>query len=210
MRALSKDGLCASLLHSDGSEQWRWVGCREQRAVDQQRQALAQRSAALPTGDADGASEVAAAAAAAKAAAAAGASAGHRPGPSKGKKNTWCEDCKVKSANYGLPSGQGKRKRWCAGCAQKGASPSARLRRTNCVRLIRLRARRRPQRRVLQGPAAHHAEPGEGGRAQRRSGRGCRWRRRGTHATRRGRAAAPAGRRLAELRAAAGGAASLR
>ena len=116
---------------TDGSQQRRWVGCREQRAVDQQRQALAQRSAALPTGDADGASEVAAAAAAAKAAAAAGASAGHRPGPSKGKKNTWCEDCKVKSANYGLPSGQGKRKRWCAGCAQKGASPSARLRRTN-------------------------------------------------------------------------------
>jgi multidrug efflux pump subunit AcrA (membrane-fusion protein) len=35
------------------------------------------------------------------------------------RRGVFCEDCKLKSANYGLPDGTGKRKRWCSLCAKK-------------------------------------------------------------------------------------------
>jgi len=41
------------------------------------------------------------------------------PRPKVARRGVWCEDCKVKSANYGLPSGIGKRKRWCSACSKK-------------------------------------------------------------------------------------------
>jgi hypothetical protein len=51
--------------------------------------------------------------------AAASATAEPRPLPKLNRRGVWCEDCKVKSANYGLPSGIGKRKRWCSACSKK-------------------------------------------------------------------------------------------
>ncbi len=35
------------------------------------------------------------------------------------RRGVFCQDCKLRSANYGLPDGTGKRKRWCSICAKK-------------------------------------------------------------------------------------------